>query len=121
MGIRSELVPLGFSSKLVTKIVEGAQTTEEREHENGLECIDVLFVGTETPRRQATIRRMRDAGITVVYPNAAGLQLFGADLDAVAKKSKIVLSLNAFETTTTDGDHGEWKIARIARLLAGSR
>lgn len=130
MGISSELVPLGFGSRLASS---GSMRTRpngdrgEEEPQNEYEFIDVLFVGTETPTRRATIRRLRDAGIAVVYPNSAGLKPFGAELDAIAAQSKIVLSLNAFGTTvgehgaTPDCNNGEWKIARLIRLLASSR
>lgn len=126
MGIKAKLVPLGFSSELVSRLPgNGGQGPGNLQDEQ--EFIDVLFVGTETPVRQATIRRIRDAGITVIYPNPAEIEPFGADFDAISAKSKIVLSLNAFASTPgncaadASCNHGEWKIARIARLLANSR
>ena len=93
------------------------------------ETIDVLFVGLETAMRRTLIDRIRNSGITVVHPNAGGIELFGTDLDKVAAKSKIVLSLNAFESAANDDcvtgqspcNHGEWKMTRLARLLANSR
>lgn len=116
-GVRSNLVPLGFSPKLISSNIN-----------DHLETIDVLFVGLETTKRKALIDKIRKSGITVVHPNAGGIEPFGDDLDAMAAKSKIVLSLNAFKTTSgecaTDNTpciHGEWKIARLARLLANSR
>lgn len=125
MGIRAQLVPLGFSSKLrpSSRYAEGVH--QKGEHED----IDVLFIGMETPTRQATIRRLRDAGIAVVYPNSVGIDLFGAEFDAISAKSKIVLSLNAFEKTEDDCssgsdalcNKGEWKMPRLARLLANAR
>lgn len=126
MGIRAELVPLGFSSKLSRPSYRYAEEVRQKEkHED----IDVLFLGMETPTRQATIRRLRDAGITVVHPNSAGIDFFGAEFDAISAKSKIVLSLNAFEKTGDDCssgsdalcDQGEWKMPRLARLLANAR
>lgn len=125
MGIRAELVPLGFSSRLRPsyRYMEGVGQQGEQED------IDVLFIGMETPTRQATIRRLRDAGITVVHPNSAGKGLFDAEFDAISAKSKIVLSLNAFERTEDDCisgpdalcNQGEWKMPRLARLLANAR
>lgn len=126
MGIRADLVPLGYSSKLVSSHM-GARQQRENQPQHDEEFIDVLFLGVETVARQATIRRIRDAGITVVHPNAAGIGKFGAELDTIASKSKIVLSLNAFEATSGEClaniscNHGEWKMPRLARLLANSR
>ncbi|CAM9290530.1 unnamed protein product, partial [Ectocarpus fasciculatus] len=133
MGIHADLVPLGFSSKLRSSslLVAGARVHEEREHQD----IDVLFIGMETPTRQQTIRQLRDAGITVFHPNSEGMGLFGAAFDAVSARSKIVLNLNAFERATTTTiesrsngsspgdfcDNGEWKMPRLARLLANGR
>lgn len=118
LGVRPDLVPLGFSSKLVSSDL-GTHA----------ETIDVLFVGLETAKRKTLIDKMRNSGITVVHPNAGGIEIFGTDLDKVAAKSKIVLSLNAFQSATNDNcvtgqipcNHGEWKMARLARLLANSR
>lgn len=133
IGIGSELVPLGFSklerleSSNNLRRMQPKGDGHEVRWDNEQGCIDVLFVGTETPTRQATIRRMRDAGIAVVYPNAAGIDLFGDDLDNISAKSKIVLSLNAFKDLTDEYDaspsydYGEWKISRIIPLLATSR
>lgn len=125
MGILAELVPLGYSSKLASSYMGAARQQENQpQHE---EFIDVLFLGLETVARQATIRRIRDAGVIVVHPNAAGIGKFGAEFDAIASKSKIVLSLNAFEATSGEClaniscNHGEWKMPRLARLLANSR
>lgn len=121
MGIHAELVPLGYSSKL---------RPTERVRQNGEdEEIDVLFIGMETPTRQATIRRLRDTGITVAHPNSAGTGLFGAEFDAISARSKIVLNLNAFGKTEDDCssssdalcNQGEWKMPRLARLLANGR
>lgn len=88
----------------------------------------MLFVGLETAKRKALIERIRKSGTTVVHPNAGAIEPFGNDLDAAAAKSKIVLSLNAFESSSDECatghtlcNHGEWKIARFARLLANSR
>lgn len=131
VGIRSELVPLGFSPKLERSyssigIPPKGDRTEDNPH-NEHEFIDVLFVGAETPTRLAAIRRIREAGVSVVHPNSAGLEPFGAELDVISRKSKIVLSLNAFEPTTgkcsanPSCNNGEWKIARIVPLLANSR
>lgn len=128
-GIDAELVPLGFSSRMRSSTFRVKHDGEQGVEQLSDETIDVLFVGLETPSRKAIIDRIRAAGITVVHPNAAGIELFGEDFDAASAKSKIVLSLNAFETptgncaTTTEGscNHGEWKISRLARLLANSR
>lgn len=125
-GILAELVPLGYSSKLASSYMGAARQRENQPHHDE-EFIDVLFLGLETVARQTTIRRIRDAGVTIVYPNAAGIGKFGAEFDAIASKSKIVLSLNAFEATSgeclanTSCNHGEWKMPRLARLLANSR
>lgn len=135
IGIRSELVPLGFSSQLGRSYSsrtgtprKGDRIEDNSKHED--EFIDVLFVGAETPSRLAAIRRIREAGVSVVHPNSAGIEAFGADLDAISIKSKIMLSLNAFQSTTgecstsasyANCNNGEWKIARILPLLANSR
>lgn len=131
IGIRSELVPLGFSPQLGRSYSssgirrEGGRNEDSPQH--GHEFIDVLFVGAETPTRLAAIRRIRDAGVSVVHPNSAGIEAFGADLDAISINSKIMLSLNAFESTTgecstnSSCNNGEWKVARIVPLLATSR
>lgn len=131
IGIRSELVPLGFSPKLRRSYSSrGIRRKGDRNQDNpqhGHEFIDVLFVGAETPTRSAAIRRIRDAGVSVVHPNSAGIAVFGGDLDAISRKSKIVLSLNAFGSATgecsanSSCNNGEWKIARIVPLLANSR
>lgn len=131
IGIRSELVPLGFSPQLgrsysstgIRRKGDGSEDNPQHEHE----FIDVLFVGTETPTRLVAIRRMRDAGVSVVHPNSAGIEAFGPDLAAISTNSKIMLSLNAFESTTgecstnSSCNNGEWKVARIVPLLANSR
>lgn len=134
MGIRADLVPLGYSSKLESSSRYADGTNQMAETEN----IDVLFIGMETPTRQATIRRLREAGVAVVHPNSAGIDLYGAENDAIAAKSKIVLSLNAFGDTAAgecsssgsisnnrDSDprcsNGEWKMPRLARLMANGR
>lgn len=126
MGILAELVPLGFSSKLASgNLAAVPQRKDEPQHDE--EFIDVLFLGLETATRQRAIRRIRDSGVTVVYPSPAGIRKFGAEFDAIASKSKIVLSLNAFEATSGECvaniscNHGEWKMPRLARLLANSR
>ncbi|CAN0396281.1 unnamed protein product [Ectocarpus sp. 8 AP-2014] len=133
MSIHADLVPLGFSSKLRSSslLVAGGHVLEEQEHDD----IDVLFIGMDTPTRQRTIRRLRDAGIMVFHPNSEGVDLFGAAFDAVSARSKIVINLNAFEGATTTAiesgsngsspgdlcDNGEWKMPRLARLLANGR
>lgn len=130
MGITSELVPLGFSPRFErnSPMIQQAECQGRDESLYDTECIDVLFVGTATPVRLATIGRIRDAGVPVVYPNAAGMGIFGSALDEVTMRSKIVLSLKAFNSTACRLDNidasceeGEWKIARIIRLLANSR
>ncbi|CAN0386334.1 unnamed protein product [Hapterophycus canaliculatus] len=103
----------------------------------------------ETPKRKATIQRLRDAGIAVVHPNSSGRDLYGAEFDALSAKSKVVLNLNAFEATAATNrcssssssssrrssssssdepptsespcSSGEWKMPRLARLLATER
>lgn len=125
IGIRSELVPLGFSPKLWRSY--SSRGIRRKGDRNKHEFIDVLFVGAETPTRIAAIRRIRDTGVSVVHPNSAGIETFGAELEAITMNTKIVLSLNAFESTTGECstspscNNGEWKIARIVPLLANSR
>lgn len=129
VGIRADLVPLGFSAKL------GSSSGHARDHEG--EDIDVLFIGMETPTRKTVIHRLRDAGISVVHPNSDGIHLYGAAFDAMSARSKIVLNLNAFRDAADDCSDGssisisdgsdswcttgEWKMPRLARLLANGR
>ncbi|CAM9132717.1 unnamed protein product, partial [Scytosiphon promiscuus] len=87
MGIRAELLPLGFSAELG---VRNLYTGAIRREGGGGEDIDVLFIGMETPLRKATIERLRDAGIAVFHPNAAGRNLYGAEFDALSAKSKVM-------------------------------
>lgn len=140
LGVQADLVPLGFSAKLRSSSAHA----HERDHTD--EDIDVLFIGMETPTRRATIRRLRGAGISVAHPNSDGFHLYGADFDAMSARSKIVLSLNAFSSAAGEcscgssssgrcktrngvGDGsdascntgGEWKMPRLARLLANGR
>lgn len=132
VGIHADLVPLGFSAKFAPSF--GFNQKAGREDE---ETIDVLFIGAETPSRKETVRRLREAGITVFHPNSDGIHLYGAKFDAVSSRSKIVLNLNAFKNDanecsnndrdgTRDGydaacSAGEWKMPRLARLLANRR
>ena len=130
MGIHADLVPLGFSSKLESS-GHAVGVNQVAQHED----VDVLFVGMGTPTRKATLRRLREAGLTVVHPNAEGIALYGAENDVMSAKSKIVLSLNAFRGTegecssssSSNGgsgtlcNKGEWKMPRLARLLANGR
>lgn len=130
LGIRARLVPLGYSpvlqSELRHRVYANGNGAEKSAFRN--ESIDVLFVGTETPGRKSMIQQMRAAGIIVVHPNAAGIEPFGDNLNEISAMSKIVLSLNAFEPTASgcneeniSCNYGEWKITRLARLLANER
>lgn len=99
------LVPLGFSESWRSRI----DTVDE-------ESIDVLFYGTLTPHRAETLRKLRSENkFRVFHANAASNGVFGDSLDALFLSARIVLNLRAF------GDASEWKMPRLARLLANER
>ena len=106
-GVNAKHVPLGFSnawapSESLRRIVEAGE-------------IPVLFYGTATPRRTKTLKSLRSGpdAQPIFHANAATDGTFGPALDALILASDVVLVLRAF-----DGDGPEWKMPRLAKLLA---
>ena len=108
LGVHATHVPLGFSA-----------AWQISSHRILDESIDVLFYGTLTERRKRTIAKLRSppAAVTLLHLNAASDGIFGDALDAAIVDAKIVLNLRAFD----DDDDDEWKMPRLARLLANSK
>ena len=106
-GVNAKHVPLGFSnawapSESLRRVVEAGE-------------IPVLFYGTATPRRTKTLKSLRSGpdAQPIFHANAATDGTFGPALDALILASDVVLVLRAF-----DGDGPEWKMPRLAKLLA---
>ena len=73
--------------------------------------IHLLFYGTVTPLRRAAIDSLRSAGTRVYATTDATFGLYHAGLDELVFRAEAVLVLNTW-------GRGEWKVARLARLLA---
>ncbi|KAH8046830.1 hypothetical protein JL722_13465 [Aureococcus anophagefferens] len=85
---------------------------------NASSAIPVLFYGTLTRHRAATLAAIRAGpnGQPVVHANAATDGTFGAALDAQIAAADVVLNLRAF------GDRDdEWKMPRLAKLFANRK
>ena len=76
--------------------------------------IDVLFYGNLNGYRATILARLRAAGVRVVHANAER-PIFGARLDRLIERAKIVLNLRYFVSDD------EWKMTRLMRLLANQR
>lgn len=105
-GVAARHVPLGWAESLAWDD-EGAGVPEPE--------IDVLFYGKLNAYRAARLAALRDAGLAVVHANAGaphGRPLVGRPLDALLRRSKMVLSLLYW------GHADEWKMTRWLRPLA---
>ena len=113
LGISATHVPLGdappwrIGSALAAAVSANASSS-----------IPVLFYGTLTRHRAATLAAIRAGpnGQPVVHANAATDGTFGAALDAQIAAADVVLNLRAF------GDRDdEWKMPRLAKLFANRK
>ncbi|KAJ1461053.1 hypothetical protein M885DRAFT_508602 [Pelagophyceae sp. CCMP2097] len=112
LGVDARHVALGFSPDwFVPRALRRAIETK------GDQLVDVLFYGTLTAHRAAALRELRapPRRLRVLHLNACSDGVFGLDLDAALFDAKVVLDLRAF-----GGEH-EWKMPRLARLLANER
>lgn len=79
-GVRAIHVPLGHVP------------IWERVKRSGIPDIDVLFVGSRTPRRDAILQALMDRGLrTGVVTNA-----YGSDLDPVIARARVVLNCHQY-------------------------
>jgi hypothetical protein len=74
------------------------------------EDIDVLFYGSNSPRRRAVLDSLRARGFRV----ESLFGVYGAGRDAVIARSKIVLNMHLYEAEV-------FEIARVSYLLANGR
>jgi hypothetical protein len=91
-------VPFGFVPELV-RVVKGE-----------IEEIDVLFYGELNARREAIIRGLEAAGLTVKHLYG----VYGAERDSWIARSKVVLNMHYHQP-------GVFEIARVGYLLANSK
>ncbi len=91
-------VPFGFVPELV-RVVKGE-----------IEDIDVLFYGELNPRREAIIRGLEAAGLTVKHLYG----VYGAERDSWIARSKVVLNMHYHQP-------GVFEIARVGPLLANGK
>ena len=105
LGVNATHVPLGWSPAWRSSIRES-------------DDLIILFYGTLTPLRSRTLDMLRSspAPVDVLHLNAATDGVFGKKLDAALRDAVIVLNLRAF-----DDDEDEWKMPRLARLLANEK
>jgi hypothetical protein len=101
-GVKATVVPLSSAPGL------------SLECEDGREDIDVLFYGTMTPYRHEVINQLREAGVVVHVPTLSTWGLYGAALDDLICRARVILNVNTW-------GGGEWKITRFARPLASGR
>ena len=71
---------------------------------------DVLFYGSFNARRQKILDALRDRGLTV----KAVFGVFGADLDQLIARSKVVINIHFY-------DNGRLEMIRLFDLLANGR
>lgn len=69
--------------------------------------IDVLFYGSFNPRRQAVLDGLHARGLRV----EAVFEVFGADLDALIARAKVVINIHFY-------DNGHLEVIRLFDLLA---
>lgn len=79
-GLRSVLVPFGWTPNLGSPLPPGDDSS------------DVLFLGGETPYRQAQVEALRKAGLKVTWPK----KVFGPEREPLFQNAKVVLSLRSF-------------------------
>jgi hypothetical protein len=112
-------VPLGHSGRAQLPVLATAAADEIDERRRGAgegeDDIDVLFFGTMNPYRTQALAGLRAGGLQVYHANADGVALFGAALDALVARAKLVLSLRFW------GTDAEWKVSRYAHLLRHGR
>ena len=115
-GVGAQLVPMGFGPGLLHSNGDFHGDVNANAYaESGVEDIDVLFFGTLTPHRKLVIRSLRSSGLRVVVPNSSNWGSYGRGLDLLVRRARVVLSLKTF------GEDAEWKITRLARLLANGK
>jgi hypothetical protein len=94
LGVDARHCPVGYH-----KVLERIPPAEK--------SIDVLFVGTVNPRRQALIDRLKQAGIEVVQAFAS----FGEARDALYAAAKIIINMHYYPTRV-------FQIVRCSYLFA---
>ena len=94
LGIAARLCGIGYMPGL-TRIAPAPQD------------IDVLFIGSSSPRRQQALDRIGATGARVV----SGFDVYGAARDAVIARARIVLNLHFYATRV-------FEIVRVSYLLA---
>ncbi|WP_067667011.1 hypothetical protein [Nocardia miyunensis] len=90
-GIEAHYVPIGYHPSL-ERVVPVAE-----------QDIDVLFYGFPTTRRLAIVSALRRAGLNVTFLD----DTFGAALDPIVARAKVVLNLHA---------HKEYRVLESARV-----
>ena len=93
-GIAARLCGIGYMPGL-TRIAPAPQD------------IDVLFIGSNNPRRQQALDRIAATGARVI----AGFDVYGAERDAAIARARIVLNLHFYPTRV-------FEIVRVSYLLA---
>jgi hypothetical protein len=94
MGIAARLCGIGYMPGL-TRIAPAAQD------------IDVLFIGSSSPRRQQALKRIAATGAQV----ATGFDFYGAERDGAIARARIVVNLHFYEAKV-------FEIVRVSYLLA---
>ena len=102
-GITARHVPLGTGALLNDTI--GHQHLHD-EHSSWAPPIDVLFYGTLTPRRAEVLQELRSElaphGFVVAHLSAGLNGLFGAALDSLLQRAKVVLNVRCFAARPFD-------------------
>ncbi|WP_337062953.1 hypothetical protein [Kineococcus sp. G2] len=80
------LIPFGFAPYLYEGFVD--VPLDQRP-------IDLLFIGSLTPRRVRVLQELQQHGISVASPNAV---LYGPERDRLVRSSKAVLNIGAYDS-----------------------
>ena len=110
-GVRARYVPLGYAPTLNVNL---SQTPTAHSGVEVSATIDVLFYGMMNEYRHKRITELRRAGLTVLHANAHS-PAFGARLDRILMRTRLVLNLRFF-----DGEP-EWKMTRFIKPLANGQ
>jgi hypothetical protein len=66
-------------------------------HSGATKDIDLLFVGSLTPKRKAILEHVQKH-----FPNSVVTSAFGDEMVALINRAKIVLNIHAIDSTTTE-------------------
>jgi hypothetical protein len=95
LGVKAQLCGVGYAPVL-TRITHAV-----------FQDIDVAFVGSMTPRRQHVLGALQASGLKLF----AGMNLYGAERDAIYGRAKVVLNIHTYDAQV-------FEIVRVSYLLA---